>query len=521
MRWGKACRPSEIQQIPSATSASWRRRILRAACPAAFALTVAFCGGCRERGEAAGSGGDEVEVTATIQQPRTDSQPAPAGKPMPTIQRPRASLLTRRPQSQPDIVLVTLDTTRADYVDDETMPFLCQFARSGVRYTRALAMSSETGPSHASILTALQPHQHGVLRNGEPFDYPARLPMALFKSGYETAAFVSAVPVRKPYGFAVGFAHFDDARDPQYSNVNSQRGGRKTIDAALAWLEKRQWEAPMFLWVHLFDPHAPYDPEDLPREQHVRRRELGAILASARPVDEETKTRIREVYRRELKQTDRQLQRLFDAVLNRSTRGALSCVVADHGEELFDRGNFCEHDRSLYQGVLHVPLVLRWDGHLLPGVVDHPVSIGAVGATLLELAGHEPFPNTLQPLPLDPNPPAQPQVIVSRRMASGMSTRWPICAVQRGRHKALFYKPGRGPELYDLIDDPGEKRNLAGERPSLVNELREALLAIAPMEITRPEITLDARTRSALKSLGYLSDEGDEEAAEDETDAGI
>ncbi|MCK6484363.1 MAG: sulfatase-like hydrolase/transferase [Phycisphaerae bacterium] len=521
MRWGNACRPIENLRIPSATLASRRLRRLRAAATLVFLFAATFNGGCRERGEAAT--GDDVEVTATIQQPRGDAQPAPASKPIPSIQRPRPSRPTRRPLSAPDIVLVTLDTTRADYADDETMPFLCQFARSGIRYTRALAMSSETGPSHASILTGLQPHQHGVLRNCEPFDYPARLPLGLFKSGYETAAFVSAVPLRKGYGFAIGFSHFDDAGDPQYRNVNLQRGGRKTIDAALDWLGKRQWEVPMFLWVHLFDPHAPYDPEDLPREQHVRRRELGEILSSARPVDEETKARIRGVYRRELRQTDGHLQRLFEAVLNRSTRGVLSCIVADHGEELFDRGNFCEHDRSLYQGVLHVPLVLRWDAHLLPSVIERPVSIGSVGATLLELAGHDPFPNTLPPLPLDPTPPEQPPVIVARRTASGIATRWPVCAVVRGEHKALFYKPGRGPELYDLQEDPGEKRNLANDRPNLLNELRTALLAIAPMEITRPEITLDAKTRNALKSLGYLGDDDGDDAPEEEeeSDEGI
>jgi len=438
-------------------------------------------------------------------------QSAPAGQPSvaETPEPPPAAAAEPRPPSPPaeapDIVLITLDTVRADHVDETNMPFLARFSRDGVLFTNAQTMFSETGPAHASIFTGLQPHQHGIVRNCEKFDYPGRIPMTFYKAGYQTAAFVSAVPVRRLYGFAFGFEVFNDDKDKQYTGINTQRGGRKTVDAAVRWLAKRDNNKPLFLWVHLFDPHAPYDPEDLgPGGKVVTREELDAYMKSSDPIPDAQRRRICDMYRRELRQTDDQVERIHEAVVAGSRRGVLWTIMADHGEELFDHENFAQHDKSLYQGVLHVPLVMRWDGHIAPRKVEELVNSGSVAPTLLTLTGHKLLPNMLPPLPLDDRPPAAETVIVSRRSPHGKWTGGPASAVRRGNLKAIFFQ-ARKPELYDLSSDPREERNLAAEKPELLEELRTALTAAAPMTLSRSKARLDAETQRALEELGYTS----------------
>ncbi|MEE8170697.1 MAG: alkaline phosphatase family protein, partial [Phycisphaerae bacterium] len=144
-------------------------------------------------------------------------------------QDPKAAGGSGDAPARPNVVLVTLDTTRADYVTPETMPFFWSLARGGVRYARAQTVFSETGPVHASLLTGLLPARHGVLFNAQPFKRRGRLPGAFGKAGYETAAFISAEPLRTQFGFNLGFDTFDDALDPKYRYVNRQRRAQRTM----------------------------------------------------------------------------------------------------------------------------------------------------------------------------------------------------------------------------------------------------------------------------------------------------
>jgi arylsulfatase A-like enzyme len=392
-----------------------------------------------------------------------------------------------------------------------------------VRFGAAQSVFTETGPAHASLLSGLLPHQHGVTANVVKFNYEGRVPTALYKAGYQTAAFVSAVPVRAKYGFNVGFEHFDDELDPKYRKINMQRGGPLTIDRTLEWLErKRDPKRPLFLWVHLFDPHADYDPPDLPPgETIVTRKELDKFLALKGPIPESDKQRVRDMYRRELQHVDKLIRRLFEGYPQQSDRGVIWSLVADHGEALFDHSNFCEHNRALYQSVLHVPLMIRWDGFLTAREVDIPVNSTALATTLLMLADVELMPNMVEALPLDGRPPDEEPVIVSHRAPNGKYFGGRASAVRRGRYKAIFYEQAhrKQPALFDLGSDPNERRNLASARPEMLASMEKALTAHAPKLLDPKKIgKIDDDVKRAMEQMGYF--DGDDEGADEGADAG-
>lgn len=432
------------------------------------------------------------------------SAPAPrSGSPSPTRKAAGASSLPAA--SQPDVILVTLDTTRADYITDETMPFFSQFARKGVAYSSAHTVASETGPAHASLLSGVRVAKHGVVSNCKMFDYPARLPVAYRRAGYETAAFVSAVPLRKEFGWTYGFDVFDGEEDDQQRQVDLHRRGCRTIDLAVNWFQRREPSRPAFMWVHLFEPHAPYDPPDLkPGEERVGRQELEELEQGVRPDDEATVNRIRDMYRRELRGMDDLIKRLHESIMATSRRGVLWAVVGDHGEELLDHDRFAQHDRSLYQGVLHVPMVIRWDGQLPAARVRTPQQTAGLAATLLKLCKMPGLPDALAALPLDSNAMPMDFVIIARRAPNYRWPGGPATAVRVGPYKAIFYYMQKQMELYDLETDPRERNNLASAAPEVLNLLREKLTAVAPTFLPTNELKLDLKTQKQLRELGYL-----------------
>lgn len=411
------------------------------------------------------------------------------------------------PASRPDIVLITLDTTRADYVDRGTMPFLSEFRRHGVDFTEAQTSFNETEPAHASILTGLRVFKHGIVCNLAQFQYPARLPTVLHRAGYQTAAFVSAEPLRRGYGLNQGFDTFDDGGPIDPRATDSHRPGCRTVDAALNWMRRRDTSRPMFLWVHLFDPHAPYDPPDLrPSEKPVSIDELMNMWYSHRQLTAGEIARVRNMYRRELRETDELLRGIHEGVTAASNRGVLWAIVGDHGEEMLDHGNFAQHNWSLYQGVLHVPLVLRWDGKLPANEVSAPVRTLCLTPSILSLLKLPQMPDTMEPLPLDGKPhTTSDEVIISRRSPTYGWTGGGATAVRIGRHKAIFFLKGQPAELYDLAIDPGELNNIASGHPEILAQLKKRLSDVAPVFLTEAKtFKMDDKKRDALRSLGYI-----------------
>lgn len=392
--------------------------------------------------------------------------------------RPPAAETTAAPE-KPSILLVTLDTTRADAVQPENprveTPNLAALATRGLRFTQAYSTVPSTLPAHASMLTGLYPAGHGVHENARRLaDRHPLLQELLGKLGYETAAFVSGYPLERQFGLARGFDSYDD--DFAAAGAGGvERSAAATTERVLAHLARASGR-PLFLWVHFYDPHEPYAPPPPFAERYRDDPYLGEIAAM-----------------------DAQLGRLIEGFERRFDRErARVVVVGDHGEGRGDHGEML-HGNLLYQGVMRVPLVMAGGG-LAPAVRSEPVSIRQVYPTVLGWAGGE-RAGTL----LDPAPAA---AILGEAMQPYLQYRWQpqVMAVQ-GRLKVI--RSG-GLELYDLAADPAEARDLAGTPAigEIDRELRRALVEYPlPAAGGAVQPALDDEAGKRLASLGYIASE--------------
>ena len=315
---------------------------------------------------------------------------------------PEAAAVAARAHG-PNVLLVTLDTTRADRGDPSgahgvAMPTLDAIAREGARFDRAFAQIPVTGPSHTTILTGRGPWEHGNLLNG--LALPPALPLlseVLRAEGYATAAFVSGFVLDGDLGFARGFEVYDDdfagtgawretapgalvamaTRRFRPDDVLGRRGDR-TADAALAWLARPR-DRPFFLWVHLFDPHGPYEPPPPwdtryyagdPRDPGHRSMEqvtgmapyLRASIAGITDA-----AWVQAQYEGEISFADQQAGRIVEAIDRDDT---LVVYTGDHGEST------------------HEPLAMRWPNRIAAGTtVSSPVELTDVAPTILDLVG--------------------------------------------------------------------------------------------------------------------------------------
>ena len=374
----------------------------------------------------------------------------------------------RTPPVRPSILLVTLDTTRADAVGPsargvETPAFNALAAR-GRLFSRAYATVPETLPSHSSMMTGLYPAGHGLHENARTLD-PA-LPLLaerLQSAGYETAAFVSSFVLARRFGLGRGFEIYDDVEQ-------AERTARETTDRAIEHLE-RAAQKPRLLWVHYFDAHAPYAPPEPFRSRYAKNPYLGEVA-----------------------EVDQQLGRLVEA-FERTAKGPIAILVAgDHGEGLGDHGE-SQHGTLAYESTMRVPFVLV--GPDVPtGVVDTPVSVRRIFHTVLGLAGLESAPG-LQGA-------ASPEVVLGEAMKPFLSYGWqPQVMAVEGAQKVI--SAGRN-EVYDLVADPGEAKDLAGTvTPS--RAIRTALTdyPIPAPGAARAPSNLGEEDRKKLASLGYVS----------------
>lgn len=382
----------------------------------------------------------------------------------------RAPEAVEPPRPRPPLLLVTLDTTRADAIapeaDPSGSPAFAALAARGLRFTQAYAAVPTTLASHTSMLTGLYPGGHGVHENGRHL--PDGVPLAaerLRELGYATAAFVSGLPLKAPYGLGRGFDVYDD----DFGDGRTERSSRETTDRALAWLAKGDGR-PRFLWVHYYDPHEPYEPPEPFRSRFAD-----------------------DPYRGEIAAMDEQLGRLlagFEAAPG--GRGAGIVVAADHGEGRGDHGEML-HGNLLYQGVLRVPLVVAGAG-VPPGTRSDPVSLRQVRATLLGLAGESAEGSLLE---------AGAGPVLGEAMQPYLNYLWqPQVMGVAGRWKLI--RSGRL-ELYDVVADPGETHDLAGTVApdrALARAVAEYPLPGAAGAPAAAPASDEERRR--LASLGYL-----------------
>jgi arylsulfatase A-like enzyme len=393
---------------------------------------------------------------------------------------------------------VTLDTTRADHVGaygyrHVDTPSLDALAAEGVRYERATASSPLTLPSHATLLTGLLPPRHGVRANGVHVlaDEARTLAELLGDAGYETAAFVGAFVLDSRFGLAQGFDRYDDdlsegTRPSRYTYA--QRDAGRVTEAALAWLAESG--EPFFLWVHYFDPHAPYAPPGFdPKAVRVP---------------------FRTPYDAEIGFADSQLARLLGALATAGRdRRTLVAVTADHGEALLEHGE-ATHGLFVYEATLRVPLLVRFPDRRRAGtVVSAPVSLADLMPSLLAWLGRE-VPADLdgRVLPLEDGAVATERAIYFESYGPahlfGWSPLWGVAV------DGIKYVHAPRPELYDLGRDPYESTDLydPADAQSRAHRARfeevMAGLEAAP-GLRTAAAPLGEAERAQLETLGYAS----------------
>ncbi len=381
-------------------------------------------------------------------------------------------------------ILITVDTLRADVLGFAgntrvATPALDRLAAGGRVFDSAHAHCVTTLPSHASILTGLYPYQHGARHNGG-FVLDQELPTlasTLRNAGFSTAAFVGAFPVASRFGLGRGFEVYDeDFGDAQGAGdvfSYSERGGGEVVERSLAWWRARAGER-RFMWLHLFDPHAPYAPPEPFKTRFAGDPYLGEVSA-----------------------VDAFLSELLSGFLDGSEEPALIVFTSDHGEALGDHGELT-HGLFAYESTLKVPLVV-WGAGVEPGRDSRPARHVDLLPTVLEALGVEP-PAGLPGRSLLAPAAGHPDVSFFEALSADLGDGWaPLRGVLKGGRKYVDLPIA---ELYELGADPAEADNLFPHQRRSAGALAELLPAesVWPPEIG--EIPDDERAR--LRSLGYL-----------------
>ena len=418
-------------------------------------------------------------------------------------------LLSGCRQSKPrraNVLVITVDTLRADrlgcygYPADLT-PNVDALAKESIVFERAIAQVPLTWPSHAAIFTGTYPFHNGVQDfTGQPLSASFRtLAESLKANGYTTSAVVSSFVLDRSWGLARGFDSYDDAfAGEQFLHKDLglvERRAEESVNHTISWLETHPKE-PFFLWLHLYDPHSPYDPPEPFRSRFVK-----------------------QPYEGEIAYADSQLGRLW-AWLKQAPDNlydnTLIIFLSDHGESLGEHGEK-EHGFFVYDSTVHVPLVVKPPraAKLAAQRVAVAVESIQVGPTVLEMVGVEdPIQKQFQAgslLPLmngKPHGPARPAY--SESFYSANSFGWsPLRSLQTANYQ---YIEAPKPELYNLENDPAENDNVIGKNGSVSARMRSELnqlLARYPAPTTSPDAG-NASGRGTdvlekLRSLGYVA----------------
>jgi len=401
----------------------------------------------------------------------------------------------RRGEAPLHVLLITLDTARADRFrcygrKDAETPNVDRLADRGVLFENAIASVPLTVPSHASILTGAFPTHHGVRTNdGKLMDDPnLTLAEILREHGYATGAFLGAAVLQRHCGLDQGFdLYWDDFSGTASAGglAYPEKRADVVVRAASDWIG-RQGGKPFFAWVHLFDPHLPYDPPPPFRNAW-----------SASPYDGE------------IAYADECIGKLLESLERAGVRNdTLVAFLSDHGEGLGDHGENT-HGVFVYDTTVHVPLVLCGP-RLLPAGrrIANQVRVIDIVPTILDFLGVD-APEGIQGrslLPLVDGAVDAPRDAYVESYYPNRSFGWsPLLALRTDTRKAI---QAPRPELYDLERDPGEARNRFDASPDEATGLLARLEAWIP-EISREGVaesaSLDARTRAMLRELGYVT----------------
>jgi choline-sulfatase len=401
-----------------------------------------------------------------------------------------------KPRPRPNVILITIDTLRADHVgcygaQQVKTPTLDRLAADGVVFERAISQVPLTWPSHAVILTGTYPFQNGVQDfTGQPLAPQFRTVAQAFQhAGYATGAVVSAFVLDRSWGLGRGFDFYDDAFSAETFQKKDiglvDRRAEESVTHALAWLKKTP-RRPFFLWLHLYDPHSPYDPPEPYRTEYRGH-----------------------LYDGEIAYADHELGRLMTWLKqNKLYDSSLIVALSDHGESLGEHGED-EHGFFLYNATVHVPLIVKPPSGrgIQAGRRREPVETTAVASALVEMAGvKDSIQQQFQSRGLFDTKEEARDPAYSETFYPFSSFGWsPLHALESDR---FHYIDAPKPELYDIAGDPGETTNLAAQQPATVAVLKEKLQQLlahnpfSPAKAKAGNLSPDAQEK--LRALGYF-----------------
>jgi arylsulfatase A-like enzyme/cytochrome c-type biogenesis protein CcmH/NrfG len=412
-----------------------------------------------------------------------------------------AKLWSKVGVGKPNVILITMDTTRADHIacygyPDVKTPNLDALAGRGVLFEQAATSSPLTLPSHCSIMTGMYPTYHGVRVNGNTAlsEEQTTIAEVLSAQGYRCGAFIGAFVLDGRWGLEQGFQQFDDQFDLQkYRHIDLgavQRPGNEVMDAALAWLDGEKAN-PFFAWIHLYDPHAPYEPPEPYFSEYSRRGVVGQYDGEIAFMDE---------------QIGRSIAWLEKNGLSKNT---ILVLIGDHGEGLGSHGEGT-HGYFIYDYAAHVPFIITTPLQGLRGVrvpsqvrgVDvFPTILGLVGVEVRAgVHGRSVIPLMFKPKTRDE------AAAYGESMAPNIQFGWsPLQFLRTTQYK---YIDASKAELYDITQDADEQTNLYGDRPKIARRMKaelDRLVAETSRGAPAPQAAnLDKETVERLAALGYI-----------------
>lgn len=422
----------------------------------------------------------------------------------------------------PNIILISIDSLRADHLHSygygrATSPNIDAIAREGVVFENAIAPTSWTLPSHATLLTGLAPERHGVINQNRRIGATVKtLAQRLHERGYDTAGFVSGLYLDGMYGFSRGFDTYDD-----YSLLHlSHRRSRELVSAptilglAQNWLTKWQSSsahAPFFLFLHFWDVHYDYVPP-APFDRRFDPAYDGEMTGWTNSpryhagMPKEDLEHLIALYDGEIAWTDAHIGRLMTALQRMGIdNNTIVVITSDHGEEFLDHGGR-NHQNTLYDEVLHVPLIVR--DPRAPGGgrrVREQVRLADVAPTLLSLAGLRGAfgANDGDAVSLAPLLHGETNDDLASLPAFG-DLKGKLASVREPDAKLIVDLRSGREEFYDLRADPHEKKSLSTSSARAA-ALREELQRWRSTSVLpAADVHLSRETEATLKSLGYL-----------------
>jgi arylsulfatase A-like enzyme len=416
-----------------------------------------------------------------------------------------------------NVILIMIDTMRADHVgcygyDRNTTPNLDKFAADAVLFRNAISPAPWTTPTVASMFTAQYPHVLGYQDQAVVLDekFPC-LAEVLRNSGYATGGIIAHAYISNTFGIGQGFDIYDEENSQGHGHVSSP----SVTDKAVAFIEEHK-DRKFFLFLHYFDPHCDY----IQHEEYNYYPDYDGTLLSGQTISdlrelapemtEDDVDYLNALYDSEIRFTDEHVGRFLDVLKEQGLYdNSIIIIAADHGEEFLERGdNWIGHTKTVYQELIHVPLMIRLPGETTARVIDQHVGLVDIAPTILSLNGLEmPDGYTHDGVALEfaGGKTPQPRAVFSETM------RWGTFQTMIRDGLKLIYDPTSDvTQLINLAEDPGEKRDVSVDDLTTLRKMQTELhewdyemrLRRAELKTRSPKLSRDQIDQ--LKSLGYI-----------------